>query len=206
MLGYLHYVHTYCRYMEFRLLKKPTESDLLAALLRNEEAAYAYLYDHYSAMVYGIICQSLKSESQAEMVTQDVFVKIWKNINAFDPQKGKLATWIIQITRNAAIDFLRSKQYKVNTQNQSIDSFVSSDRVDSNLHTIAVTTVTAQTNIDTIGIRDLLQALNEDQRKILDLMYFKGYTQAEVSESLGMPLGTVKTKTRAALQLLRSMI
>ncbi|MCC7223151.1 MAG: sigma-70 family RNA polymerase sigma factor, partial [Chitinophagales bacterium] len=181
--------------MGFRVLKKPTENDLVAALLRNEEAAYAYLYDHYSAMVYGIICQSLKSENQAEMVMQDVFVKIWKNINAFDPQKGKLATWIIQITRNAAIDFLRSKQYKVNTQNQNIDSFVSSDRVDSNLHTIAATTVTAQTNIDTIGIRDLLQALNEDQRKILDLMYFKGYTQAEVSESLGMPLGTVKTKT-----------
>ena len=97
-------------------------------------------------------------------------------------------------------------QYKVNVQNQSLANFVSTDMADTILHSVAQTNLTTQTNIDTIGLRELLNKLGEDQQKILDLMYFKGYTQAEVSELLGMPLGTVKTKTRAALQILRAIL
>jgi RNA polymerase sigma-70 factor (ECF subfamily) len=127
---------------------------------------------------------------------QEVFVKIWHNFTQYDKTKGKLFTWIINIARNRAIDYTRSKNFKNQQKNLDVDKIVS--YIDSKKST--------SFNTDKIGLRAMLTGLKPEQRQILDLVYFKGYTQAEVADELNIPLGTVKTRIRMALILLRSIV
>ncbi|KAA5544893.1 sigma-70 family RNA polymerase sigma factor [Adhaeribacter rhizoryzae] len=153
------------------------------------------LYDKYSAALYGIILRIVKSEVVAEDVMQETFVKIWSSIGQYNKEKGRLFTWIINIARHAAIDKIRSKEFRVGSKERSIDVSPVNQ-----LHS------GYEVRPDDIGIKDLVGKLNPDQRKIIDMMYFDGYTQSEVAEELAIPLGTVKTRTRAAMKFLIKLL
>jgi len=126
----------------------------------------------------------------------DIFIKVWKNIKAYNPEKGRLYTWIINISRNASIDKLRSKEIK-NTGK--------TDSVSDNVHTIDNANST-ELSIDGIGLEKVLDQLSEELRFVIDQMYFKGYTQTEIAEEFDIPLGTIKTRARTAMRTLRELL
>ena len=132
----------------------------------------------------------------AEEVLQDVFLKIWDRIESYDSGKGKLFTWMLNIARNHAIDKTRSKEFSKDKKTGDIGNFVR--RIDSEEY--------IETQVEAIGMMEVLKDLPEDQRFIIDQHYLKGYTQAEISEEFNLPLGTVKTRMRLAMKVLRKLL
>lgn len=165
-------------------------------LKSRDNKAFGYLYDNYSGALYSIILQILNDVELANDVLQEVFINIWRKIESYDHTKGRLFTWMLNIARNASIDTLRSKTYQNDRKNQPMPG--SSDE------TLGVQT--AQINIDNIGFRKVLQQLKEEQRILIELAYFKGYTHEEIAELQKIPLGTVKTRIRNALIQLRGYL
>jgi RNA polymerase sigma factor (sigma-70 family) len=175
---------------------KYSEEDLVALLQRRDQTAFAYLYDNYSSALNGVIARMVDDTQLAEDILQETFVKIWNNFGQYDAAKGRLFTWMINITRNLTIDTLRSKGYKKQQKISQDENFVSSTQ-DKNFST---------TKFDTIGIRKQVQNLKPDQKIIIDLAYFGGYTQEEISKEMSIPLGTVKTRMRTAIIELRKLL
>lgn len=171
-----------------------SEGDLVALLQKRDTAAFNYLYDHYSAALYGVIFPIVNDAEAANDVLQEVFLNIWKKIESYDAVKGRLFTWMLNIARNASIDVLRSRSYQNSRKNQPLAETVNWN---SNLQVF-------QPDTETIGLHKLLEKLKEDQRVLIELAYFKGYTHEEISEIEGLPLGTVKTRIRNALIQLRN--
>ena len=173
-----------------------TQEELLPLLLRKEERAFTQLYDMYSKSLFSIITNLIKDREEAEDVLQEVFVKIWKNIDTYNQSKGRLYTWMLNITRNTSIDKLRSKGYNNSQKNLSSDNFVHL-LDDSNKLT---------NKIDSIGLRDFVNKLKPKCIQLIDLLFFKGFTQQEASEELVIPLGTVKTQNRMCMNDLRNFL
>ncbi len=171
--------------------EKYSEQELIIALKARDDQAFSYLYDHYSGSLYSIILQIVKSPEVADDVLQEVFINIWRKIESYDPLRGRLFTWMLNISRNASIDMLRSKSYMNSQKNQEItDNVYGSDQV-------------TQTNIDGIGLTKFLGKLKPEQRILIELAYLKGYTHEEIAQIEDIPLGTVKTRIRNALLQLR---
>jgi RNA polymerase sigma-70 factor (ECF subfamily) len=143
-----------------------------------------------------VIYRHFEDQEQSEDILQETFVKIWKNIDSYDESKGRLYTWMLNIARNLAIDHKRSRSFKSGEKNQSLD--VSVNAVNSS--------GSAAFNTDRIGLKEMVAKLKPESQTIIELLYFKGYTQDEVSKELNMPLGTVKTRTRSALIELRKLM
>src|ERR1700712_32933 len=120
------------------------EPELVTALKTRDDQAFSYLYDNYSGALYTVILQIVKDPETASDVSQEVFVNIWRKIDSYDAVKGRLFTWMLNISRNASIDVLRSKSYQNHSKNQEItDTVYGSDHV-------------TQTNIDSIGLTKFL--------------------------------------------------
>ncbi|MGN6566685.1 MAG: RNA polymerase sigma factor [Flavipsychrobacter sp.] len=170
-----------------------SEQELVLLLKQKSRDAFNYLYGHYAATLYGVITKVIYDEQTAQDVLQEVFVKIWNNIDQFDPAKGRIYTWMINISRNAAIDKLRSKGEIMKGKIHTGDDIV--NNVQKGMKTEQAT--------DTIGLRKMVGELKPEYQVIVDLAYFKGFTLDEISKKLEIPLGTVKTRMRHALKLLR---
>jgi RNA polymerase sigma factor (sigma-70 family) len=165
-------------------------------LLRKDSEVFAYLYDNYSQAIYGTIYRIIKNEAVASEVLQDVFLKVWNKSASFDLAKGRLFTWMINIARNASLDKLRSKEIKKDLKTESVDEYVSNNTEDLSNKVIE----------EHIGIDQWLNKLDDSHRSIFELVYYQGYTHAEVSEELNVPLGTVKTRIRNGLITLRKKL
>ena len=137
----------------------------------------------------------MKSEELAEEVLHDCFLRVWDKIKDYDVQKGRLFTWMVNIARNMAIDKTRSKDFKGQAKSEDIQFNVS----------IKDDHYSENNKPEYIGVQELLNTLNPEQKKILDLVYFQGYTQTEISDEFGIPLGTVKTRIRSAVMKLRKL-
>lgn len=172
--------------------KQYTEQELVSALQNRDTKAVEVLYDRYSKALLTIIYRIVENQEMAEDVLQDSFVKIWNNIGQYDNTKGTLFTWMLNICRNSAIDKTRSKEFKAGTKNQSLDGNVN------------IAQPHAEFNPETLGLKSMTEKLKPEQKQIVDLIYFKGYTHVEVSEELNLPLGTVKTRLRMAIMELRN--
>ena len=170
---------------------KLTEAKLVAGLRHQDQAVFRYLYTHYSAALYGCILPIVQQEDLAGEVLQDVFLKIWQNIGHYDESKARLFTWMARIARNAAIDAKRRQQQKKQQPNQS------QAELDDQAHSL-------EPFIEGIGLDKLLAELQEEQRQVLQLLYYQGYTQVETAEKLQIPLGTVKSRLRLAIIKLRN--
>jgi RNA polymerase sigma-70 factor (ECF subfamily) len=170
-----------------------SEEELIALLRQQSRDAFNYLYKQYAGVLYGVIHKVIYDEQIAQDVLQEVFVKIWNNISKYDAGKGRIYTWMINIARNAAIDKLRSKGEIMKGKIQTGDDIV---------NTIQKGMDTEQST-DTIGLRKMVESLKPEYYTIVSLAYFKGFTLDEISKTLEIPLGTVKTRMRHAMQLLR---
>jgi len=170
-----------------------SEHQLVSLLKQRDAKAFEYLYENYSGALYNIVLQIIGDVELSNDVLQDVFVSIWRKIESYDSVKGRLFTWMLNITRNASIDVLRSKSYQNSKKNQSISDQNEFDNGGK----------TSQLNVDNIGVRKILEKLKPEHRVLIDLAYFKGYTQEEIAEIESIPIGTVKTRIRNALIQLR---
>lgn len=170
------------------------EKQIIQWLQARDKRAINYLYDAYGAALYGLIFRMVQSEEVAQDLVQDTFVKVWKNGDRYDASKGTLFTWIINIGRNTAINAIQSKAYRNSLKNQSVENLV---------HSNGHTTVIHELNVNQIGLKGLVNELDEKYRVLIELLYFQGYTQREAEEHLGIPLGTIKSRVRIALRELR---
>lgn len=174
-------------------MTQESQQAMIDLLLQRDRKAFERLYDDYSSAIYGLMLKILRDEAQAEDALQDAFVRIWQKIHTYDVSKGRLFTWMLNLARNIAIDKLRantSRRAELTTslQVQHTDSRGPSSSM----------------SIDHIGINEMVATLPADQKMVIDLIYYLGYTQAEVAEEFGIPLGTVKSRVRLAMNHLRS--
>ncbi|MBA3985745.1 MAG: sigma-70 family RNA polymerase sigma factor [Flavobacteriales bacterium] len=166
---------------------------LITQLQKRDEKAFSEIYKMYSESTLGIIYNIVLDRDLAEEVLQDVFIKVWDKADTYSSNKGRFFTWILNIARNAAIDKTRSKSFKNSRKNLDANNFVHILEDNGNLD--------QKTN--SIGLQKFVKALEPLCIKIIDLLYFKGYTQVEASETLEIPLGTIKTRNRNCLNTLR---
>jgi RNA polymerase sigma-70 factor, ECF subfamily len=171
------------------------EEEIVALLKGRDARGMRYIYDKYSAALYGVIYRIVTAPEVAEEVLQETFIKIWQNINSYDHKKGRLYTWMLNIARNLAIDKTRSAEFKNAAQTQNIDFYVSAYEPGEG----------EEINPEHIGLHEIVGTLRREQKELIDLIYFMGFTQAEAAAKLKMPLGTVKTRVRSAIMELRKL-
>lgn len=143
-------------------------------------------------MIYNIV----RDHAIAEEVMQDVFIKIWHKADNYSKDKSRFFTWILNIARNAAIDKTWSKSFKQGKRNLNASFFVD----------ILETSENLDTTTNTIGIKQFVSKLAKKCIEVIELLYFKGYTQSEASEALDIPIGTIKTRNRNCIKELRNIV
>jgi RNA polymerase sigma factor (sigma-70 family) len=176
-------------------VKKYSEEELILQLKSGNQQAFSYLYDNYASALNGAILRLVPDKELAEDILQEAFVKIWNNFSSYDSTRGRLFTWMINITKNLTIDTLRSKGYQKQRKISSDENTVSN-----------YTDGTGADKFDAMGLKKQLASLKPEQRSIIDMAYFNGYTQDEISKETGIPLGTVKTRMRTAILELRKLL
>lgn len=172
-----------------------SEEELVLLLRQKSRAAFNALYTRYSAALYGVVLKVVGDEQTAQDVLQEAFVKIWNNVEQYDATKARLYTWMMNIARNAAIDKLRSKGEIMKSKIRSEEDLVHNNE-EWNMRTEQAT--------DTIGLHKMVGELRPEQEAVVRLAYFKGYTMDEISQTLEIPVGTVKTRMRSAIKQLRT--
>jgi RNA polymerase sigma factor (sigma-70 family) len=168
------------------------EKELVASLRAKDNEAFSYLYDHYAGALLGIIKQIVGDAELGNDVLQETFVNIWRRIDSYDEAKGRLFTWMLNIARNAAIDKTRSKAFQQSQRQLPIDGELMQASV--------------KPGVDDYGLKRVLGKLKEEQRMLIDLSYYQGYTHEQIAKALDIPLGTVKTRIRSALTQLRALL
>jgi RNA polymerase sigma-70 factor (ECF subfamily) len=158
-------------------------------LKAKEPKAFEQLYDRYAPPLYGLIISVVKDQQLAEGALQDTFIKIWRNIDMWDNNKSQLFTWMFSIARNTAIDYVRkqSKAQIVNVE-QGLQIPGDSDN---------------QTALEHVELTEMLGNLDPKYQEVIKYLYLKGWTQREMAQQTGIPLGTIKSRVSKALELLR---
>jgi RNA polymerase sigma factor (sigma-70 family) len=169
---------------------------LVSKFQQKDEKAFETLYNMYRESMHGVIYNIVRDNEFAEELMQDVFVKAWHKSDTYSAKKGRFFTWILNIARNAAIDKTRSKNFKNSNKNLNADFFVDILQHSDNL----------DQKTDAIGIKKFVTKLAEKCKEVIELLYFKGYTQKEASEALKTPIGTIKTRNRNCINELRIML
>ncbi len=177
------------------------EADLIKRITERDEKALGKLYDRYAKLLYGFIFTIVKKQTEAEDVLQELFVQIWDKASSFDMARGNVYTWLVTLARNRAIDRIRSKQYRAQGQHDydfgvelienpggssPLDAVVTSERAD--------------------VVRNALETLPAEQREVIQIAYFGGYTQTEIAAQLNVPLGTIKTRMRQGMKKLQAQL
>ena len=169
---------------------------LLPKFKNKDEKAFGELYAMYSDSIHGVVYNIVRDTDIATEVMQDVFIKAWHKSDTYSSKKGRFFTWILNIARNAAIDKTRSKAFKNSKKNLNSDYFVDIIESKDNL----------DNSTDAIGVKKFVSKLGKKCKAVIELLYFKGFTQKETSEELDMPIGTVKTRNRNCIKELREMV
>jgi RNA polymerase sigma-70 factor (ECF subfamily) len=172
---------------------------LLHAVAARDKEAFQQLYARHSALLFGFALKILSDRAEAEDVLQEVFIQIWKTASSFDEGRGKPLGWFIMLTRSRAIDRLRSRK----TRTRLTESAAKEGTPTSVDATPADDALASETQR---AVRGALNALPPDQRVPIEMAYFKGLTQFEISQQLGQPLGTVKTRIRSGMMRLREQL
>jgi RNA polymerase sigma-70 factor, ECF subfamily len=182
------------------MLMALTELELLQQVAQQDQQALLTLYQQYGNLVYSLSLRVLRQPAMAEEITQDVFLKLWRQPDRWNPSLGQFSSWLLTITRNAAIDRLRREGRQA-----ALASWEQSEEADDRLSD-ADSYVAKHANwVNGQVLRRLLQSLPPEQRQLIELAFFEGYTHSELSELLQLPLGTVKTRLRMGIQKLRTL-
>ncbi len=183
---------------------KPTEAtddELMAGLSAGDLQSLGALYDRYSALVFSVSLRVLYDWQLAEDVTQEVFLRLWQRPESYDPTRGRLLSWLMSVTRNRAIDEHRRISRRRRSEQGDAPQLELRDH-DPNIDPALGAALTEMRG----AVLDAMGALPVAQRKVVELAYFGGYTQTEIAERTGVPLGTVKTRARLAMRKLREAL
>lgn len=168
------------------------ENHIIELLLERNDKAISLLYEHYGDTLLGVAYKVVRDEELAQDVLQESFLKIWKKSDTYDPSKAKLFTWLFRITRNTAIDKLRS----VNTKS---DKEIQMDVSD--VYKLGTEGVIPEL----MDVQEHLDKLDTKYQIVLDALFFQGMTQQEASEELDIPLGTIKSRLKIGLRELKKI-
>jgi RNA polymerase sigma-70 factor (ECF subfamily) len=168
---------------------------LIKQIVDKDEKAFERFYDRFAALVYSLALRILRNKVDAEELTQDVFLRVWREAVNYQASRGPVEAWLITMTRSRGIDKLRSLSRK-NKNTQSLDDCF-------DIEDTAQSSAPAEARL-TIG--GLLGEISDVQRSVLELAYFEGLSQSEIAVRLDLPLGTVKTRVRDGLKHLRELL
>jgi RNA polymerase sigma-70 factor, ECF subfamily len=175
-----------------------SDEQLMARLTGPEvEAALSELYDRYSRTVYGVGIKILGDRSSAEELVQEVFLKVWRSSGTFDPSRASFSTWLYRVTRSVALDLYRKRTSRIRPV-PNADSQIAAARDSS-----AGPEEIVDDSWLSWRMSNALEELGATQREVVELAYFQGLSQREISQRTGMPLGTVKSRTASAMKRLR---
>lgn len=164
---------------------------IIQSIKKRDQKGLSHLYKNYSASIFGIITRTVKEKEIAEEVLQQTMLKIWDKIEQFDETKSSLFTWISVIARNTAIDKVRLKSYQNRNKTEDLEPHVYDYGHSEN-------------NTSKIDVQRLTVNLDPKYKIVLDKMYLEGYSQSDIAKELDIPLGTVKTRLRKAISILRN--
>jgi RNA polymerase sigma-70 factor, ECF subfamily len=175
-----------------------SDEQLMARLDGPEvEAALSELYDRYIRTVYGVGIKILGDRSSAEELVQEVFLKVWRSSGTFDPSRASFSTWLYRVTRSVALDLYRKRTSRIRPV-PNADSQIAAARDSS-----AGPEEIVDDSWLSWRMSNALEELGATQREVVELAYFQGLSQREISQRTGMPLGTVKSRTASAMKRLR---
>ena len=174
--------------------------EIVREIAAGSQEALGRLYDRHAAVVYGLARRMVAQPDVAEEIVQDVFSQVWRDAARYASDRATVAGWIIMLTRTRAIDRLRSRRARPDVGGVDVSTVRAIAGGDPDPEAAAMTSADAR------AVRGALATLPEDQRSLLDLAYFEGLTHAEIAARTGVPLGTVKTRLRAAVAVLRTAL
>jgi RNA polymerase sigma factor (sigma-70 family) len=171
------------------------DQDVSDAFSKGHPDALALVYGRFGSLVYSIALRSLAAKSDAEDVTQQVFVSAWRSRGSFDPERGTLGGWLVTITRNKVADALRQRQRESRVLLQVAGGAA-----------VQAPEAPSEQVVDRLMLADELAQLPESQRLVMVLAFYSDLTHGQIAQVLGLPLGTVKSHIRRSLQRLRSRL
>ena len=177
------------------------EIELLKRVAQGDRRSFEQLYDRFAGVLFSTAYRVLNNQEAAEDVLQDVFVQIWDKAPLYDPARGKPMTWAVTLTRNKAIDRLRSAQRRHRLSDEIERESKSGEQFDDRDSFAAVASVEQGALV-----RAAIEKLSADQRQAIELAFFSYLTQVEIAERLGEPLGTIKARIRRGLMKLRELL
>jgi RNA polymerase sigma-70 factor (ECF subfamily) len=179
----------------------PEMADLMAAMVRREPRALEELYARFSKSLYNVIFAMVRRREDAEEILCEVFQQAWEKAAAYDGTKGAVYTWLLAMSRNRAIDRLRSKGYRLASGSPDQEALENLEgRDDGNPLDQAMLSERA------VRVRGALDRISPDQRRVLEIAYFEGRSQTEIAEALSLPLGTVKSRARDGMKALQGLL
>src|SRR6266540_4576495 len=182
-------------------LERSDDAFLIRLIADARADAIKELYDRYNRLVFSVALAIVGDRSVAEEVTLDVFVHVWRGAKTYRPERAKVSTWLLAITRHHAIDILRWQNSHPDAKSLDLNDALLQNQT---------ATPSPETQVDISlqreRIRQAIAQLPTEQQQVLILAYFRGYTHQQIAEILEQPLGTVKTRIRLAMQKLRRII
>jgi RNA polymerase sigma-70 factor, ECF subfamily len=174
----------------------PEDQALIDRLKRRDPQALAELYDLYGGLAYSLVLRVVRDQAIAEDLVQETFLRVWNRVHSIDSERGALGPWLLAVARNRAIDYLRSSEGR--DRNVAVE-------LDEASHASLYREMEAGIlHADQVRrVREAMDKLEPNHRTVMELAYFEGLSQSEMSAKMGQPLGTIKTWVRSALQSLR---
>ena len=183
------------------IVQQLNDEDLLTLITQKNEAALGELYDRYSRLVFSVAFSVVGDRGSAEEITLDIFTRVWEKAHTYRVERAKVYTWLTRMTRNRSIDILRREN--VRPMKHSVGwADVSNEPADDN----DGPETAAHLAIQRERIQKALATLPDDQKEVLALAYFRGFSHSEIAHELNLPLGTVKGRIRSAMQKLRVLL
>ena len=181
--------------------QEPDDRRLLQRIVDKDRDALDILYSRYVTSVYSMALNMLKQPPLAEEVTQDVFLNVWLKAASFNSERGQPRSWIMSVAHHRVIDVIRSRRRTASvTDPEGYDTL---ERLPSGGASVETQ---VERNLDRERIGRALATLPDSQREVIVLAYFEGFSQSEMAELLSLPLGTIKTRVRLAMQKLRTVL
>jgi RNA polymerase sigma-70 factor (ECF subfamily) len=171
-----------------------SDEALVALAARSDEAALGELYDRHGRVAYGLALRVLRDRALAEDAVQDAFLAVWRTAGRFVPERSRARSWILTLTHRRAVDLVRREERR------------RAEPLPEAAETGEVVEDEAWLALERERVTDALRRLPDAQREAIELAYFSGFTQAELAERLGEPLGTIKSRTFAGLTRLRELL
>jgi RNA polymerase sigma factor (sigma-70 family) len=178
-----------------RELAHLSDEALVALTARSDEAALAELYDRFGRLAYGLALRVVRDPALAEDVVQEAFLAVWRSSPNFVPERAKASTWILTLVHRRAVDLVRREQRR-RAEPLAEEELESEHGADDEVWL----------RLERERVRNALAALPDQQREALELAYYGGFTQSELADRLGLPLGTIKSRMFTGLSRLRDLL